>query len=98
MARLPDKTRCFVAAGHAEPSSRPNLTGNPVLPLECFSSARLSFAALFFPMSDTSMRKILILAVSAAALMVSACNTIAGVGQDVSAAGRAVTNTAKDAK
>ena len=44
------------------------------------------------------MRKILILAVTAAALMVSACNTIAGVGQDVSAAGRAVTNTARDAK
>lgn len=44
------------------------------------------------------MRKILILAVSAAALMVSACNTIAGAGQDVSAVGRAVTNTAKDAK
>ena len=44
------------------------------------------------------MRKILILAVAAAALMVSACNTVAGVGQDVSAAGRAVTNTAKDAK
>jgi predicted small secreted protein len=34
----------------------------------------------------------------AAALTVSACNTIAGVGQDVSAAGRAVTSTAKDAK
>jgi predicted small secreted protein len=49
-------------------------------------------------MSDTSMRKILILATVAAALMVSACNTVAGVGQDVSAAGRAVTNTAKDAK
>ncbi len=44
------------------------------------------------------MRKIVILAAAAAALMVSACNTIAGVGQDVSAAGRAVTNTAKDAK
>jgi predicted small secreted protein len=44
------------------------------------------------------MRKILILAVVAAALTVSACNTVAGVGQDVSAAGRAVTNTAKDAK
>lgn len=44
------------------------------------------------------MRKILILAAAAASLMVSACNTIAGVGQDVSAAGRAVTNTAKDAK
>jgi predicted small secreted protein len=44
------------------------------------------------------MRKIVILAAVAAALTVSACNTIAGVGQDVSAAGRAVTNTAKDAK
>jgi predicted small secreted protein len=44
------------------------------------------------------MRKILILTTVAAALMVSACNTVAGVGQDVSAAGRAVTNTAKDAK
>lgn len=44
------------------------------------------------------MRKILILAAATAALMVSACNTIAGVGQDVSAAGRAVTDTAKDAK
>jgi len=44
------------------------------------------------------MRKIVILAAAAAALMVSACNTIAGVGQDVSAAGRAVSNTANDAK
>jgi predicted small secreted protein len=44
------------------------------------------------------MRKILILTTVAAALLVSACNTVAGVGQDVSAAGRAVTNTAKDAK
>lgn len=44
------------------------------------------------------MRKIVILATVAAALMVSACNTVAGVGQDVSAAGRAVTHTAKDAK
>ena len=47
---------------------------------------------------DPSMRKIVILATVAAALLVSACNTIAGVGQDVSAAGRAVTDTAKDAK
>ena len=44
------------------------------------------------------MRKILILTTVAAALMVSACNTVAGVGRDVSSAGRAVTNTAKDAK
>lgn len=44
------------------------------------------------------MRKILILAATATALLVSACNTIEGVGRDVSAAGRAVSNTAQDAK
>ncbi len=44
------------------------------------------------------MRKILILAVVAAAFATSACNTVAGVGKDVSAAGKAVTNTADDAK
>lgn len=44
------------------------------------------------------MRKIIVLAAAAAALLVSACNTIEGVGRDVSAAGRAVTDTAKDAK
>lgn len=44
------------------------------------------------------MRKIIVLAAAAAALMVSACNTIAGVGRDVSAAGHAVTSTADDAK
>ena len=43
------------------------------------------------------MRKILVLAVAAAALTMSACNTVAGAGQDVSAAGHAVTNTASDA-
>ena len=44
------------------------------------------------------MRKMLILTAAAAALLVSACNTIAGAGKDVSAAGRAVTQTANDAK
>ncbi len=44
------------------------------------------------------MRKIIVLAAAAAALMVSACNTIAGMGRDVSAAGHAVSNTADDAK
>jgi predicted small secreted protein len=44
------------------------------------------------------MRKVLILAAAAAALMVSACNTIAGAGRDVQAAGRAVSSTAEDAK
>jgi predicted small secreted protein len=44
------------------------------------------------------MRKIVILAVLAASLAVSACNTIAGAGKDVSSVGHAVTNTADDTK
>lgn len=44
------------------------------------------------------MRKIVILAAAATALLVSACNTIEGVGRDVSAAGRAVSDTARDVK
>lgn len=41
------------------------------------------------------MRKILILAVAATALMVSACNTVAGLGRDAQAAGQAVENCAQ---
>ena len=44
------------------------------------------------------MRKITVLAAAAAALLVSACNTIEGVGRDVSAAGRAVSDTAREVK
>lgn len=44
------------------------------------------------------MRKFIVLAAAAAALTVSACNTISGAGRDVSAAGHAVTDTANDAK
>lgn len=44
------------------------------------------------------MPKIAILCVVAAALALSACNTVAGLGRDASAAGRAVTKTAEDAK
>ncbi|MEO8811861.1 MAG: entericidin A/B family lipoprotein [Caulobacteraceae bacterium] len=44
------------------------------------------------------MRKILILAVLAASLTTTACNTIGGAGKDVSSAGHAVTDTANDAK
>lgn len=41
------------------------------------------------------MRKTLILAITAAALLVSACNTVAGVGRDATSAGKAVTKAAK---
>jgi predicted small secreted protein len=45
----------------------------------------------------TIMRKLLLLAVLAASLTATACNTIAGAGKDVSATGHAVTDTAHDA-
>ncbi len=44
------------------------------------------------------MRRLMILAVVAAGLALSACNTVAGAGKDVSSAGHAVTNTADGAK
>jgi entericidin B len=44
------------------------------------------------------MRKLLVLFAATAAIAVSACNTIAGAGKDVSATGHAVTDTAQDAK
>ncbi|ENZ80274.1 MULTISPECIES: entericidin A/B family lipoprotein [Caulobacter] len=44
------------------------------------------------------MRKIVVLAAAAAALLVSACNTVEGMGRDVSSAGKAVSGAARDAK
>ena len=44
------------------------------------------------------MRALIVLAAAAAALWVSGCNTVAGMGRDVEAAGRAVSSTANDAK
>jgi predicted small secreted protein len=44
------------------------------------------------------MRSFIVLAAAAAALLVAGCNTVAGMGRDVSAAGHAVTNTANDAR
>jgi predicted small secreted protein len=44
------------------------------------------------------MRKLIILAVAAAALTTAACNTIQGVGRDTQAAGQAVEDAAKDGK
>jgi entericidin B len=47
---------------------------------------------------ETSVKKIVALTLVVAALAVSACNTVAGVGRDVSAAGRAVSGAAEDIK
>ena len=44
------------------------------------------------------MKKIIALSLLAAALAVSACNTVAGVGRDVRAAGDAVASSAESAK
>ncbi|MDF2386180.1 entericidin A/B family lipoprotein [Nostoc ellipsosporum NOK] len=44
------------------------------------------------------MRKIIACAALAGAMLVSACNTIEGMGRDVSSAGDTVAKTADDAK
>lgn len=44
------------------------------------------------------MRKLVGLAFVASALLVSACNTIEGAGQDVSSAGKTISKTANDVK
>ena len=44
------------------------------------------------------MRKLFGLAIVAGALLVSACNTVEGVGKDVSSAGDTVAKTADDSK
>ncbi|MFN3352729.1 MAG: entericidin A/B family lipoprotein [Brevundimonas sp.] len=44
------------------------------------------------------MKKFVILAALGAALAVSACNTVAGIGRDVSAAGDAVTGASNEAR
>lgn len=44
------------------------------------------------------MRKFILLPILAATLLVSACNTVAGVGRDLEAAGTAVKGAAEDVK
>lgn len=44
------------------------------------------------------MRRIVVLSLITAAMAVSACNTVAGVGRDVKAAGQAVTSGAEAAR
>lgn len=44
------------------------------------------------------MRKLIVLGAVASALLVAGCNTVAGVGKDVQAAGKAVESTAETAK
>ena len=44
------------------------------------------------------MRKALTMAMLASAVLVSACNTVSGMGKDVSSAGKTVSNAAEDVK
>lgn len=46
-----------------------------------------------------SLRRVLaVVALAAPVLAIAACNTIEGMGQDIQAAGEAITGTAKDTK
>lgn len=44
------------------------------------------------------MRMLLVLFAAAAAIAVSACNTVEGAGKDIKATGQAVQDTAQDSK
>ena len=44
------------------------------------------------------MRKLILLPLLAATLALTACNTVAGVGRDLEAAGEAVTGASNEAK
>lgn len=44
------------------------------------------------------MRTVVLIALLAASTVLASCNTMSGAGKDVTAAGRAVTDTAEDAK
>jgi predicted small secreted protein len=44
------------------------------------------------------MRQVIAITLLTASLLLAACNTVEGAGKDVSSAGHAVTDTARDAK
>ena len=60
-------------------------------------SARETLPASFRK-SHRGVALLAVLALSASAALLSACGTVAGAGQDVSATGHAVTNTADKVK
>lgn len=59
---------------------------------------KLHVEALIAIFGEISMRKLIILGVIAAALTTAACNTVAGVGRDLEAAGQAVTSSSNSAR
>jgi predicted small secreted protein len=66
----------------------------------CLCRNDLGHPGIFFPSTSwrVSMRKIFTCAALAGAILVSACNTVEGVGRDVSSAGDTVAKTADGAK
>src|SRR3546814_1670524 len=69
--------------------------------MERFSSCRAFWsqrASVPLGSGETDMRKIVGLAFLATMFMVSACNTVEGMGKDVSSAGDTVAGTADDAR
>jgi predicted small secreted protein len=60
----------------------------------------VSTASVGFKLQGAMMKKTVLslLLMALAALSLSACNTVAGVGQDLKAGGQAITNAAEKAK
>jgi predicted small secreted protein len=71
-----------------EPPPKPDVLAGSGFPAA--ASGRLS--------QEQTMRRIFVFAAAAAALAVAACNTVAGVGEDVEAAGQATTEAAREAQ
>ena len=61
-----------------------------------YNPHRFSFGEII--MSARSVSRIALILLVFGAMLVSACNTVSGVGRDAQAAGRAVTGAAEDAK
>lgn len=47
---------------------------------------------------DFIMKKIMLIVIGASSLLLSACNTFSGFGEDVQAGGHAITRSAEDTK
>ena len=54
--------------------------------------------AWLFTHGEFPLRQLIFLMVATASLAVAACHTVEGAGKDVSSAGKAVSDTARDAK
>ncbi|MGQ7474006.1 entericidin A/B family lipoprotein, partial [Streptococcus suis] len=85
------------SAGHADPVRERFRTKGIAIP-ERSAVPNIGTAPIPFHRGEDSMRKLLGFAVVAGALMVTACNTVEGMGKDVSSAGNTVAKTADKSK